>query len=554
MSRSRLTALKPRQLGGHFATCVLALTVLLASLPIQGQTADPQNLATLQGIVRDATGSAIAGVTVVLRNDKGKTIQTVTTDTEGMYRCSALPAGDYELHAEMPGYGEANFGPFALERNRSKKIDFMLTPKEIPGPNSSAAATLQFFDKPEFTVAGVTETMNLGGHGSDIAMRTREALTKEVISLAREPRGDSHAAPSLATTKENLRESTRREPENFEACYRLGKMLVDKGKALEAIAYLERAAELQPNDFESSFELARAYVGAGRYEKARTEIQSLLAQQDKSELHHLLGDLEEQSGKPLEAVREYQRAAELNPSEPNIFDWGAELLVHRAIEPAIQVFKIGNRRFPRSVRLLAALGVAWYASGSYDQAARRLCEASDLKPENPQPYLLLGKMQAAESESSDVVVEKLQRFVKLQPENALANYYYALCLWKRRRDLEDTQDLARLRSLLEKAVRLDPKLGAAYLQLGILYAEQEDFPKAISEYQKSVETSPELEEAHYRLAQVYRQTGEMQKAREELKLYEQISKKAAEESGRHRRELLQFVYTLRGQTDASQPQ
>jgi hypothetical protein len=51
-------------------------------------------------------------------------------------------------------------------------------------------------------------------------------------------------------------------------------------------------------------------------------------------------------GNPLEAVREYQRAAELDASEQYLFDWGTELLTHRALEPAAEVFTKGNRLFP----------------------------------------------------------------------------------------------------------------------------------------------------------------------------------------------------------------
>ena len=61
----------------------------------------------------------------------------------------------------------------------------------------------------------------------------------------------------------------------------------------------------------------------------------------------MLGDVEEKLGNSLEAVREYQRAAELNPSEANLFDWGTELLIHRAFEPATEVFNEGNRLFPQ---------------------------------------------------------------------------------------------------------------------------------------------------------------------------------------------------------------
>ena len=121
------------------------------------------------------------------------------------------------------------------------------------------------------------------------------------------------------------------------------------------------------------------------------------ARQQQAEVHQLLGDVEEKQGNPLEAVRDYQRAAELNPSEPNLFDWGAELLLHRAFEPAIEVFRKGTRLYPSSVRMGVGLGVAWYARGSYEQAAQRLCEASDLNPEDPKPYLFMGKMQSVET-------------------------------------------------------------------------------------------------------------------------------------------------------------
>jgi tetratricopeptide (TPR) repeat protein len=213
----------------------------------------------------------------------------------------------------------------------------------------------------------------------------------------------------------------------------------------------------------------------------------------------LLAERDEQEGKPLEAVREYQRAAELNPSESNLFDWGSELLLHRAAEPAIEVFSKGNRLFPQSVRMLTGLGAAWFASGSFDEAVKYLCAASDLDPADPQPYLFTGKMLAAASKESNAATERLQRFVKLQPDNALANYYYAISLWKRRTG-DDAEKFAQVKTLLENAIRLDPKLAAAFLQLGILYSEQKNLPSAISAYQRAIAADPQLEQAHYRLA------------------------------------------------------
>jgi tetratricopeptide (TPR) repeat protein len=266
----------------------------------------------------------------------------------------------------------------------------------------------------------------------------------------------------------------------------------------------------------------------------------------------LLGDIAEKLGDPLEAVREYQSAAQLNASEPNFFDWGAELLLHRAAEPAIEVFSKGSRLFPPSPRMLVALGVAWYSNGSYDQAAKRLCEASDLSPGDPQPYLFLGKIQSVETNQSECSVERLQRFAKLQPENALANYYYGVNLWKRRKGPDDGETVAQAESRLRRAVQLDPNLGVGFLQLGVLYSERKDFARAISSYQDAIHASPQLEEAHYRLAQVYKRTGDKLKADEELQRYNQISKSKDEEVERERRESRQFVYTLRSPASGAQ--
>jgi tetratricopeptide (TPR) repeat protein len=195
--------------------------------------------------------------------------------------------------------------------------------------------------------------------------------------------------------------------------------------------------------------------------------------------------------------------------------------------------------------MLVGLGAAWFARGDVDQAVKRICAASDLNPGDSMPYLFLGKMQAAETTPPPDLVEKLHRFATLQPENAEANYYYAVGLWKRRANPPDANVAAQVESLLNKAIRLDPKYSAAYLQLGIVDAEQRDSQRAIANYQRAIQAAPQMEEAHYRLAQAYRQIGEADKAKAELQIYDQMSKESAENSERERHEIRQFVYTLR---------
>jgi tetratricopeptide (TPR) repeat protein len=551
----RMTTGHFRQIAIYLAVCVLVSLVAIANAGAQKQepASEVARFGSVQGHVRNASGQPVTNATISLRlpglseatvGIPWLPIQITHTDSQGAYQFPAVEEGDYVLLGGIAGTITAFGGPVRITPNETKTIDFAVPVNRTDEPKSAVPASPatgkpvvsvpQFFDEPQFTVAGVTQATNSGGHGSDTVLRTTEALAKATVSLSKESPGSSSAATSTAT-ESSLRDAVGREPEEFDANRRLGKLLADSGKAAEGVRYLERASQLNPKD---------------------------------PELHHLLGDVEEKLGNPLEAVREYQRAAELDPSELHLFDWGTELLTHRALEPATDVFAKGNRLFPKSVRMLVALGVAWYARGSYDQAAQCLVNASDLAPDNPTPYLFLGKMQSVETTPSEGSVERLERFAQLQPDNALANYYYAVSLWKQSASSVENERSARVESLLQKAVHLDPKLGAAYLQLGILYSQRADFPRAISAYQKAIEVSLEevspeqvtpeinetLEVAYYRLAQAYLRTGDKTRAQEQLQLHDRLSKKTKENVERERREIQQFVISLRNRDSVSQPQ
>jgi tetratricopeptide (TPR) repeat protein len=269
--------------------------------------------------------------------------------------------------------------------------------------------------------------------------------------------------------------------------------------------------------------------------------------------HRLAGDRDERSGDPLAAVREYEQAVRLNPSEQNYFAWGTELLLHRAIKPAAEVFTKGTAAHPRSARMLAGLGAALYAGGAYADAARRLCESSDLQPADPTPYLFLGRMEKAAPDPLPCVEQKLARFAHDQPANALGNYYYAISLWKRGRGNENSANLQQVETLLQKSVTADPKLDEAYVQLGVLYSARGNFPEAIGAYKKAIEVNPESGEAHYRLALAYKRVGQDEKSEQQLQLYKQADKSETAAIDQQRREIRQFLIILQDQPQASAP-
>jgi len=138
--------------------------------------------------VRDSSNRPLVAATVCLQVKDGAQVLTATTDSNGTYRFSSLHEGTYTLRAEMPGYHNAVIGPVALRPGETKKIDLGLEPPKASAPPSSSTTKPEFFDEPQFTVAGVTDTTNFGGHGSDTVLRTTETLAKETAPLGRELR------------------------------------------------------------------------------------------------------------------------------------------------------------------------------------------------------------------------------------------------------------------------------------------------------------------------------------------------------------------------------
>ena len=490
----------------RIAVCTSFLCALLTALAISQPSGSPGE-ASVHGTVSDSQHHPVEGAVVYLQASDGAQIRKTRTDSSGAYRFSGLAEGAYAVRADAAKEGQASSTVGPLHARETKTIDLTLS-----------TSSLAFFDEPTFSVAGVTDTTNLGGHGSDTVMRTKDALAKATVSLSEVASGND--TTNLAANEETLRASLWNDPGNFVANLRLGKLLVENGRIGAAKPYLAKASEVESGN-------------------------SSVSAKEKAELHHLLGDIAEKSADPLAAVREYQRAAEFEASEANIFDWGAELLLHRAPEPSAEVFGNGNRLFPHSIRMLLGLGVAWYVRGFLEEATKRLCEAADLEPRDPTPYLFLGKIQGAES-SVPAIAQRLQRFATVDPQNAMANYYYAVSLWKQRQGPDDVETSARAQSLLEKAVALDPKLGEAFLQLGIVYSERKDFGKAIAAFQQALHANPRMEQAHYRLAQAYRSSGQNDLAKNEIRLYEQISREKTAEHERERADIKQFVYTLKG--------
>jgi tetratricopeptide (TPR) repeat protein len=547
--RSSTETRTPWYLWGALVTIAILFNISTATAVAQQAPPQHSEVPTIQGSVLDAAGKPVGDASVRLEKASARNHVETKTNAAGAFEFTALPTGSYTLTAEKSGLRSRSAPTIALSEGDRKHIDLVLENSGDGQPHTAASSqtqTMGFSDNPNFTVAGVTDWTAVGGHGSDSILRTSEDLARETLALRPQGAGQSTSGRSTGANKADESESKLRAalasaPGSFAANHQLGQFYLQAGRYREALPLLEASYRIDPANDDNERDLAMSYEETGDLRQAREHIQNLLKRKNDADLHRTAGALDEKLGDPLAAVQEDQRAVSLDPSEQNYFAWGSELLLHRAVWQAAEVFRNGVKAHPKSARLLTALGTALFAGALYDDAARSLCDASDLDPANPEPYIFMGKVELAGPTPLPCVESKLARFVQETPDSSLANYLYAMALWKQQEHATSKPALQQVESLLTKAVSLDSKCFDGYLQLGILAASQRDYQKAIQLYTNAIDVNPQLGEAHYRLGVAYDRLGEREKAQQEFQLHDEIEKRQAVAVERERREVKQFV-------------
>jgi len=187
---------------------------------------------------------------------------------------------NYQLRARKEAY-ETRVMDVGLLGEETKRIDFFLAPAK-GGPG------FEFTDPPEFTVAGVTDWSNVGLHGSDVNVKTSEALTKETAGLKPSDTGNggsttgAGAAHRLvgdekeksgdpAGAEREYAEAVKLEPseENY---FVWGRELLLHRAGKAAAEVLSKGAQLYPASERMKEALGAAYYANGQYLEAAQEV------------------------------------------------------------------------------------------------------------------------------------------------------------------------------------------------------------------------------------------------------------------------------------------
>jgi len=158
----------------------------------------------------------------------------------------------------------------------------------------------------------------------------------------------------------------------------LGFTMARLGKSEEARANYQKALALDPNCASAHFNLAVAFVQAGKFGEAESHYRQALAGKPTAETHNGLGYVLAQQGRADEALAEFRKAIEVNPNLTPAYNNLADALAKQGkLEEAEQYYRRSLAEKP-SAAVYNALGVVLRRLGKMDEAADQFAKAKAL--------------------------------------------------------------------------------------------------------------------------------------------------------------------------------
>src|SRR5262249_22039432 len=162
----------------------------IAAAPAIAQTTN----GVISGIVADAQGGVLPGVTVTGRNIETGITRTVVTESDGRYRLAAVPPGGDEIPAEVSGFGTADVPEMTLLTGHELQPHITM---QGQGPNASVAVTV------EAPIVEITKS-DVSGVITQDQMQSLPLATRQPMDLALLMPGTSQDAIRARKANSNI--------------------------------------------------------------------------------------------------------------------------------------------------------------------------------------------------------------------------------------------------------------------------------------------------------------------------------------------------------------
>ena len=271
-----------------------------------------------------------------------------------------------------------------------------------------------------------------------------------------------------------------------------GQFLLELGRTDEAVAAFERAIEQAPDDPEAYAGLARAREQSDEKPAPaeQVELYQGVAQSNPEQAwpYLELGDAYLQSGDLEQAEAAFQQAIAAEPANAEVFNKVAEVYrwtLNRTDE-AIHYYRQSIALEPESGWAHAALGWALYAAGRPTEGQQELNIALRLAPE----FSIIQQMAGdalAQYRSAEAAAPYYEEAVQLDPANVQARLGLAR-VYRRLNRLDAALAQAEEAAALASA---PDDVAGAYLEQGLIYADQDDPAQAEARFARALEAAPD---------------------------------------------------------------
>ena len=395
-------------------------------------------------------------------------------------------------------------------------------------------------------VAGATvnfrEALKANPKNTEAIAGLSEALT--VIGI--ETAGENNNAAAIVY----FDEAVRLNPKNEVAFAKLGEIHDANGRSDQALANYEKALVIDP-DFSSLYlPVGLAYAQAGKTIEAETYLtKAQAAGIDSPEARFARALMLVKQNRNDEALSAFDRIIAAEPSNAQAVYQKA--VIHGRMNAVDQSFAAYQQAVKLDQELAAAwfdLGVLYYNKGDYSNALNAYQRVTALEPENYQAHANLASTyrqleRFAEANASyklaepgnkknadlysewgyclgktnewDKAVVRLNTARELSPSavdntNTGWGYYNAARADRdAKMDESATAKLQLGKAFLEKAVEQDPKMDAAYLNLGATNNSLGDYPAAVTALNQAVTLHSDWVIAHNQLGLAYRGSNDL---------------------------------------------
>jgi tetratricopeptide (TPR) repeat protein len=312
------------------------------------------------------------------------------------------------------------------------------------------------------------------------------------------------------------------QPTDAEAYAHLGLLEAQQGHYKEAVPLYRRAIALDPSITGLQLNLGLSLFKSGAMKEAADTFMPLLKDQPPSSpealrLTTLIGLARYGSGDYAAAVPFLEQATAADPQNlPFRLALAHSCLWSKQYRCVLDVYHQILTLNAESAEADMLAGEALDEMKDKAGAIQQFRAAVKADPKEPNVhfglgYLLWGQLQL------DEAAQEFQAELDNNPDHAQALTYLADC------HMKSNKPEAAI-PLLEKAIRIDPSIELAHLDLGMLFADAGRPDDALRELKLAVNLNPDDENVHWRLARFYQATGRREEARAEFEKTKSLQK------------------------------